>query len=610
MQMQRRVPWTLIAIWLLASSLAVLSCSLTYPSARYQDEYLPVGNDAFYHARRIVDTVHDSKSFYEFDTRIHVPEGSLLTWPWAYDYAMATIVRGAMAVGISDDPMAILIWIPVTAALLSVAFLICIARQMSLSSSLTALAALCLAFAPTTQSLHGVGQIDHHYAEFIFVLAALGSGLAWLRHPDRPLYAAACAVALGMAPSVQNGLFILQLPLLATVFLLWLQNTSLPARSGIVFAATLLATTLAIVLPSEPFQLGHFEFYTLSRFHLYIAVCTAITIVLLGRLRPTRSGIVTLLAISAVLLLPILRELDIARGFITGAPKYLQDVGEMQPPLKLMHTAGAAVLSNIYSYLIWITPLTALLCVFKGWRERNSPRLLFWITSLMGLAMLSAQMRLNYFGSFALYLPWLILLQEFCRHRPEHTKKAVLLASLAMLLLYFPPLRHQLVDPTPVANDFTFRETRPMLATLSKACAEDPGIVLADANVAHYVRYYTECSVIANNFLLTPQHFAKAAEVERLFSLNARQLESQGPPIKYVLLRPSGVRKGRDGAVSFAFPPLGNDLVLGPKSKLPPEYTLLDEVYVAELNNVPYAKLYKIHERKAPETTPTADVVE
>jgi hypothetical protein len=597
MEMQRRIPWTLIAIWLLASTLAVLSCSLTYPSAHYKDEYVPVGIDAFYHARRIVDTVHDPKSFYEFDSKIHVPEGSLLTWPWGYDYTMAAIVRGAMAVGLSDDPMAILIWIPVAAVVLSVALLILIARQMALSNSLTALAALCLAVAPTTQSLHGVGQIDHHYVEFIFVLAALAAGLAWLRHPQRALYAAACAVALGLAPAVQNGLFILQLPLLATVFVLWLQKTSMPARSATVFAAVLLAATLAIVLPSEPFQLGRFEFYTLSRFHLYIAVCTAITIVLLSRLRPTRNGIVTLLVVSAVLLIPILRELEIARGFIAGTPKYLQDIGEMQPPLRLMQSAGATVLSYIYSYLIWIAPLTVLLCVFKGWRERNSPRLLFWITSLMGLAMLAAQMRLHYFGSFALYLPWLILLQDFCTQQPEHSKKAVLLAALAMLLLYFPPLRHQLVNPTPVANDFTFRETRPMLATLSKACAKDPGIVLADANVSHYIRYYTECSVIGNNFLLTPQHLAKVEELQHLFELTAYQLEIQAPQIKYVLLRPSGVQKDRDGNVSFAFPHLGNDLVLGARANLPPEYTLLDEVYVAELNNAPYAKLYKIHQR-------------
>jgi hypothetical protein len=351
-------------------------------------------------------------------------------------------------------------------------------------------------------------------------------------------------------------------------------------------------------LPSEPFQLGHFEFYTLSRFHLYIAVCTAITIVLLGRLRPTRNGIATLLAVSAVLLIPILKEVAIARAFLAGTPEYLQGIGEMQPPLKMIKLAGAAFLSNIYSYLFWIAPLTALLCAFKGWRERNSPRLLFWITSLMGLAMLSAQMRLHYFGSFALYLPWLILLQDVCTRKPEHSKKAVLLAALAMLLLYFPPLRHQLVSPMPLANDASFRDVRPILASLSKACAEDPGVVLADADISHLVRYYTGCSVIANNFLLTPQHFEKVAEVQHLFTLTARQLPIDAPQVKYVLVRPFRMQKRGDGTVRFTFtvaePRLANDLLLGVRTNLPTGYELLDEVYFPAFNNAPYAKLYKL----------------
>ncbi|WP_129781548.1 hypothetical protein [Peristeroidobacter soli] len=614
METQRRIPWALIAIWLLASALAVLSCSLNYPSSRYKDEYLPVGNDAFYHARRIVDTVHDPKSFYEFDSKIHAPEGSLLVWPWGYDYAMATIVRGAMAVGISDDPVAILIWIPVAAVLLSVALLILIARQMALSNPVTLLAALCLALAPTTQLLHGLGQIDHHYAEFIFILAALAGGLGWLRSPKTPIYAAACAIALGLAPSVQNGSFILQLPLLATVFVLWLQKTSLPARSATVFAISLLTTTLAILLPSEPFQTGRFEFYTLSWFHLYIALCTAITIVLMSRLQPTRKGIVTLLGVSALLLIPIVKELSIAQSFIAGTPEYLQGIGEMRPPLKLAKIMGTVVLSNMYSYLIWITPLTAALCVFMAWRDRNSPRLLFWVTSLMGLALLSAQARMHYFGSFALYLPWLILLQDFCNQRPEHFKKAVLLAGLAMLLLYFPPLRHQLVMPMPLANDLSFRDTRPILATLSRACKDDPGIVLADADAGHYIRYYTDCSVIANNFLLTPQHFEKVNEVQHLLTLTARQLETEAPQVKYVLLRPFKIEQQKDGSLRFGFtvkqPRLANDLLLSPAATVPAEYQLLDEVRFPELNNAPYAKLYRVRGRDAHQTPPAGDVVE
>ena len=46
--------------------------------------------------------------------------------------------------------------------------------------------------------------------------------------------------------------------------------------------------------------------------------------------------------------------------------------------------------------------------------------------------------------------------------------------------------------------------------------------------LGHYIRYYTDCPVIANNFLLTPQHFRKMDEVGALFSLSAATLVAGG----------------------------------------------------------------------------------
>lgn len=619
MDIQRRLPWNLIAIWLVASTLAVLACSLNYPAAQLNGEYVPVGNDAFYHARRILDTVRDPGSFYEFDAKIHAPEGSLLTWPWGYDYVLAAIVRGGLAVGLSDDPMAILIWIPVAAVLFSVGLLIAIARLLGLSTPLTALAALCIALSPSTQALHGTGQIDHHYAELIFILGALAAELAWLRKPESARRAVATAVVLGLAPAVQNGLFILQLPLLVTLFVLWLHGKAPPKRIGLVFAAALLLASLGILLPSAPFRMLRFEFYTLSWFHLYIALCSAVTVALLSRLKASRNGIVILLLISTVLLIPILHELPIAQAFVAGTPEYLQMISEMKSPWDVVGIMGPTAVSNYYSYLIWIMPFTALLCVYKAWQERNTARLLFWITSLMGLALLSLQVRMHYFGSFALYLPWLVLLQQHCERFPGHFRKAVLLGSLALLLLYFPPLRHQLVSPLAVANDISFPETRRILGSLAEACAKDPGVVLADTDLGHYIRYYTACSVIADNFLLTPQHFAKVEEVTGLFRLTATELQARAPQVKYVLLRPAEIRQTADGSLNYLFlvredPRLASQLLLGPPSEIPASFTLLDQVRLPELNNAPYAKLYRIERAGAQATrlsnTSPTDVAE
>lgn len=597
--MYRRIPLGALAIWLLVGTVAALSCCLNFSAARLGTEYLPVGNDSFYHARRILDTVHDPASFYEFDTKIHAPQGSLLVWPWGYDYLMAKIVSVGMAVGASADPMAILVWIPVAAVFLSIGLLVVIARGLSLSYWATTLAALCMALAPTTQLLHGVGEIDHHYAEMIFLLASLAAGLSWMRNLADWRAAALVAATLGLAPAIHNALFILQIPLLVALAIRWLQDEPLPRKSAWSFGAVLLGTTLAILIPSLPFRLYRFEFYTLSWFHLYIALGSAAVVILLSVLRHSQRGLLILLAAGVALLLPILKQMVLAQSFLTGSVQWLEAIGEMTPPARLaMGPNGVARVTNFYSYLIWLAPLTWLLCAVQCWRERASQRLLFWMTSLAGLTLLFAQMRMHYFGDFALYLPWLILAQDWARQRPLLEKKVALIACLTLLLLYAPVLRHQLIAPMAHGDDETFDSLVESLTILRKACVEDPGVILADNNAGHYIRYYTDCMVIADNFLLTPQHFQKMDEVVHLFSLSSAQLVAAAPQIKYVLARPLAITRGNNGQFGYTFfytpHGLANELLLGAQQAVSPRFELLHELNLPGNQRIPCVKLYRI----------------
>ena len=550
--MQRRIPWPTLAIWIFASTVAVLACCVSLQSARLNGGYLPVGNDSFYHARRILDTARDPSSFYEFDTHIHAPEGSLLTWPWGYDYAMGWMVRIGMKLGLAQDPMSILAWIPVASVLLSVWLIILVARRLELSYAPTILAALCLALSPTTQLLHGVGQIDHHYVEFIFVLATLAGGLQWLKHPDDTQAAVTLGAILGVAPAIHNGLFILQLPFLIALFAFWLQGRSMSRKASAWFGATLVATTLAILIPSLPFRQGAFDFYTLCWFHLYIAACTSATVAFFSRVAMTRNAIFVLAGAAVALVLPILHQLSLAQGFLSGTNPRLNAIGEMIPPGRLLLQRGTMdIVTHIYSHLIWLTPLTVVLCLIYCWRDRASYRLFLWISALCGLALLSLQLRMQYFGSFALYLPWLVVVQDYARIRTAATKVLFLLTSMALLLLYYPALRHQLLTPMPRANDTEFDTTYPLLVTLHNECAKDPGIVLADANAGHYIRYFTDCSVIADNFLLTPQHVQKVAETDRMFGMSVAEFPAAAPQVKYVFVRPLNVTRAADGSLEY-----------------------------------------------------------
>jgi hypothetical protein len=495
-----------------------------------------------------------------------------------------------------------LIWIPVAALFLSIGLCIVIARQLSLSYPLTALAALCMAFAPSTRLLHGVGEIDHHFAELIFVLGSLAAGLRWFMRgtiADSVLLGA----TLGLAVAVHNGLFVLQIPLLATILFRWLQGISAPRQHSLALALSLAGFTFAALAPSLAFQTGRFEFYTLSWFHAYIAVATAVLIVFMSRTAPSRTVVLGLGALSLALLAGILTQLQLAGAFLGGTIERLQTVMEMRSLLTLVFE-NTRLVTNFYSYLIWLAPLTWILCVVQCWRRRTSTTLIFWMTCVWGLALLSTQLRMHYFGAFALYLPWLILVHEISAQYPEQRRRITLGATLSLLLAYVPLLRYELLNAPPKGADVWYERVEPLLPVLRDACAEDPGIVLADSNLGHYIRYATDCSVIANNFLLTPQHFQKMDLVDALFSRSPPDLVNAAAQPKYVLVRASGVFRSDTGEHGFSFfgaqpQLLSRQLLLDPPDSLPPEYRLFGQILLPGGNGVAYARLYKI-ERGSP----------
>jgi hypothetical protein len=601
--MQIRVSWNNAAIWLIVSLIAVLSCALSKPSAHLGAEYFPIGNDSFYHARRILDAAADPGAFYEFDTKIHAPEGSLLVWPWGYDFVMAKLVRAGTALGLSGDPLQILLRIPVAAVVLGMALLMLLARRLQLNSWLTTLAALCMALSPTTQLLFGFGEVDHHFAEFLYVLACAAVGLAWFQRPT-VLKGALLGAIFGTSLAVHNGLFVLQLPLLITMAVHWWSGQTISRQPALALIVALVTCALAVLIPSLPFRLGRFEFYTLSWFHLYVVVCTALFIGLMAWTTTTRNRVVGLAVLAIALLLPLLNAIGLAHAFLAGSPELLKNIQEMQSPLRLALSDGASFVTRFYSFLIWLAPVTFILCAVQCWRERQRPRLFFWVSAVAGLTLLALQLRLHYFGGFALYLPWLVLIQDYIARHPQAQRRTLLVVTLLLLLAFVPQIRYTLIAPIPRAGDASFEQIHPLLLVLREACAKNPGVVLADNNAGHHIRYYTECSVIANNFLLTEQQFAKAAEARQLFAAPADELTRRAPYVKYVLVRAARITSKGNGEFTYAFfggdtdPQGARTLLLGAAHQIPASFQLIDGVDLlaseGSTRSVPYARLYRV----------------
>jgi hypothetical protein len=588
------------SLLVLATGSAAYAVALLWLYGSFVDgHYLPVESDSFYHARRILDAMDGN--FYQFDPRIHAPEGSWLTWPWAYDWLMAQAARALRALG-GWDAMAILAHVAPAWTYVNAALLLALGVTLGLRPLLLALLGVNFAFSPLTQALHVVGMLDHHYVEYSFVLASLWSAILWMQAPASSRLAFAVGAVLGAAPAFHNGLFVLQLPVAVTLFVVWLRRGMLDPRATRAFAIGLAALTIVALLPSEPVRDGQFSFYTLSWFHAYVAMLTALGVLFLGWQRPGPRAVVLLLGAGAAASLPLLHNLLAGVRFLDATLLKLGDMVEAESVFQRLSREGVAGLARVYGAPILLLPLSLAWAV-QPLLKRDAPadRLCFAVFAVLGVSLLCFQSRLHYFGSFVLVLPLLL----WCQERAQQYRAVLAVALLAIAgsaVAAWP----QLSQPVVIGRDIAYQLTRKIYPALAEACARRPGIVLADNNDGHYIRFHTECSVISDNFIMTPQHEAKLLQGDRLLASSSREIVEHAPYVDYLY-----VRRG-DNFFAELGPALVASLNQGLRRELlfpggtpAPELTLIAQLRLPEPSGGSdlLARVYRIDRRSPPPAT-------
>lgn len=594
----------LTLLWIVGCLLAFVTAMNYLPASLVDGHYIPVSNDSFYHARRILDAVASSGPVSEFDPYIHYPQGSWVVWPWGYDYFMARVVEAGLALFGPREPMTVLAYLPVLALPLTIGLILAIASTLRLSMLMRTLIVVSFGVSPLTQTLHGVGIVDHHFAEHIFILLTVLLGMLWMRNPGDSRWAACLGIALGVAVAIHNGLFILQLPVLAALAVAWLRRLEINRRSTALFAAGLLTATVLVALPSHAFRQGVFEFYLLSWFHVYVAACTSSIAVLLSRSTYSRRSLVVLVVIALVLAIPLATQAVIGGAFVIAKLDVLKNIDEIQSPLRLaLNADGAARISGLYGLLVWLSPLLLGVSVVQVFRERRPGFILFWLMSVFTLVLLMLQLRFFYFGSIALYIVPFWCLEQIRIARPQLGSGVVASSCLLMVVAVVPSVRFHLFDQPPAGLDPFYEHTRSMYPVLARACSASPGLVLANSDQGHYVRYHTVCSVIANNFRLTEQHAEKIQEMERLYSLSPQDLLNQAPRVRYVIATMSGIYQRRqDGKLEGTpiktlvrtNPRLTIELLLTDVEQSEPRFRKLLELKPDQSSEFPLMRLYEI----------------
>jgi hypothetical protein len=600
-------PWfRYTLLWIAGSALLVFAALGMIGAAYVEGHYIPSNPDAFYHARRILDAVMQDTAVIQFDPRIHVPEGSWLTWPWGFDTLLARITS---AFGPYENEYAasrVLMNIPVAAAPVAVAFLLVLTRQLRLTGAQAAIAVIAFALLPGVFTLFAVGNLDHHFAEMLWLLMTMCATLWFYDARTRLAPALVLAGVLGSAVAMQNGLFILQLIVLLPFGWRWLRGEELPEkRVVLVFAGALLAFTVAACVPSQPWRRGFFEFYTLSWFHAYIAFCTGGVMVLMSRLR--NRGLPLALVLGAALLaaLPIAGIAMFGTKFVSGDLESVGGVIEAYSPYRVYALYGHVQSTRYASWLMWLAMPAWLLNVYWAVRTRDTRLQVFAFASVLFLGLYQLQYRFGSVGAPFLLLTPLILAHQLADRWPAR-RWAPLLGAIALFVIAYIPTASAWSVIWARGGDPSYERVRRVFPEFERACQAAPGTALALVNDGHWITFHTKCSVIGDVFLLTPQHARKRVETDALFQLTPRALLEKRPDIRYVFVRhsvevgaPRGPGLPEQPDLEEVRPyllPLARDM-LAPEPALPPQFRLIAQ------SSTPagraYARVYEI-ERDTP----------
>lgn len=583
-----------LMLWLLGSALMAMATMATLSAAYADGQFVPAHNDAFYHARRVLDAVMSGLPVAQFDSHMHVPEGSWVTWPWTFDSAMAAITRLLGPYASEAQANRVLMHIPVFAGAVGVALAVWLARLLRfgfLCSSLLVAAFACL---PAVRASFAVGNIDHHFAEILWASLALCAGVWFTREP-RTGRAIALGLALGTACGVHMSLFVLQVPLVAFYLLRWLRREPLPqTRHTVVLAASLVVSALFICLPSEPFQRGFFEFYTLSWFHLYVAAGTAGVLIAVTVLRRRALTMVALAVAGAIALLPAIGGLDLGVTFLGGRLDSTQQILEIYSPYRVAFELGDRFPAPPLLYYLWLALPALLFAMYLAATRREADLQYFALAAFMGLTLLQLQARLHVFGDLVLIATPLLAARLATERWPAHAKR-IMAVTVVVFVGALVPVRHAWGLRWQLAGAAGYAEIRGVFPEMAEACRARPGILLADTEAGHWVRYHSGCDVIGNLFLLTPQQSAKARETDQLMMLSPAALLVARNDIAYVFAFHNArvdPRREPDLEVLREQLPTLEAALLGPREILPPRFR---QIWALDTpGGQPYARLFEI----------------
>jgi hypothetical protein len=233
-------------------------------------------------------------------------------------------------------------------------------------------------------------------------------------------------------------------------------------------------------------------------------------------------------------------------------------------------------------------------------RDRDGKDIFLSVALIMGIALLLLQYRLHPFGYWALIIGAILGAKEMQRRLNWSTLVTTALTLAIAAIALQPALRHKLFLLRPLAISRDYEAAYIAYQRLGDACKEKPGSVITSGNDGHHVRYHTDCSVLINNFLISPFHEQKVVETDKLLRLSPAEFLEQAPHVRYVFARMYAIYdKDESGPTPAPVievlkknPALFGQLIF--LEDLPPEYQVIFELNTPDIQDYSFLKIFEI----------------
>jgi hypothetical protein len=201
-----------------------------------------------------------------------------------------------------------------------------------------------------------------------------------------------------------------------------------------------------------------------------------------------------------------------------------------------MFSCDSKYLGQFYEYysgLIFLLPFTLILFFRLTMAQQRQQQIYFLIAIVIGTILMFAQLRFKYHASYILLIPLLVVMQNWKQASQEHR----LLITLLLFVGCFIGPFNRLYETRSLGGQGAYRVLFPFYQAIGKQCQAQPGVLLAHPDEGHYLRFYTDCVIVASNLLATPRDFEYKALAFKAFQLPLADMVQQYDWIDYIYAR-------------------------------------------------------------------------